>query len=106
MDLMNLNMNKLFVYGILLDQYPNVEARLHGYTLHHYGHATIRKDDDCYVDGQLIEVDDIELDNIDTIEGRGHYYERFMVEVETDNGFEDCWVYQQIRDMEHDGELN
>jgi len=97
-------MNKLFVYGILIDQYPNIEARLHGWEKHYRGHASIRRRDGSYVDGQLIEVDDEEFAIIDAIEGKGIYYDRFVVSIETDNGFVDCWVYQQIEDMKDEEE--
>ena len=69
-------MNKVFVYGILMNMFENKKAELQDYEKFWRGHATIRKRKGASVDGQLIEVDDQKLEDFDKIEGvaQGYYH--------------------------------
>jgi gamma-glutamylcyclotransferase (GGCT)/AIG2-like uncharacterized protein YtfP len=93
-------MNKIFVYGILVNRYESQPAILHGYTKIIRGFASIVKTNniDDFVGGELIEVDDLEFKRIDEIESFPTYYTRFKVNVEVGDGLERCWVYQQLED--------
>jgi hypothetical protein len=97
-------MEKLFVYGILVDQYEDaIPATLVGYYKHIRGYATIRESIDDVVDGQLVELDS--LDETDYIENYPEYYIRFRTDVELNDGtIERAWVYQQRLDMELDND--
>jgi gamma-glutamylcyclotransferase (GGCT)/AIG2-like uncharacterized protein YtfP len=96
-----MKMNKIFVYGILLNQYDTAQpAILHNYTKIMRGFASIVKTGniDDFVGGELIKVDDEEFKRIDEIESFPHYYTRFKVNVDVGDGVERCWVYQQVED--------
>jgi gamma-glutamylcyclotransferase (GGCT)/AIG2-like uncharacterized protein YtfP len=88
-------MNKLFVYGILLNMYEGARpAVLKGFRKEYFGNACIVDDLEGETQGQLIEVDDDAFRRIDRIEGFPTYYTRFKVKVECDEEIEECWVYQ------------
>ena len=88
-------MNKLFVYGILVDMFENRQpAVLEGFKRVLRGHYTIVEDNDSSVEGQLIEVDDDTFKRIDRIESYPSYYTRFKVNVKSKGEVEEAWVYQ------------
>lgn len=94
----------VFVYGILL-KYATRPAVLHGWRLAFSGNATVREDGpDSVVLGGIVHVDDSGLAKFDQIEGYrpgayGHYYDRRRVEVETERGTEEVWVYRMEDDF-------
>jgi len=88
-------MNKIFVYGILVDRYKSQRpATLHGFKKELRGFYTIVQDHNSKIDSYVIEVDDEEFKSIDMIEGYPSYYDRFQTEITTENGTEQVWVYQ------------
>lgn len=91
----------VFVYGILVDRYNGVPARLQGYERFVRCHASIRERLGGCVVGELISVSDDTLKILDRVEGVANgYYHRFLVSVDLDDGgrVEDVWVYQQVVD--------
>ena len=98
-------MVKVFVYGILVGRYNGVPAILEGYEKFFRGHATIRRNEEYFVRGELIDVSEETLAEFDRIEGVAvGYYHRFKTTVFTldEEPHKDVWVYQQCEDKEDD----
>lgn len=71
-------MNKLFVYGTLVGRYENAkEAKL---TNAEKRGLAVEPSSDGEVYGELIEVDDEELDRLDTYEGTPTNYKRYNIQ--------------------------
>jgi len=82
------NLNLIFVYGILKGRYANAQkAQVNGYRLCDMGHfpAAIPADKGTII-GELITVDNKTVEEFDMIEGHPDFYVRSDVEVETDEG--------------------
>jgi len=92
--------DKVFVYGILRTGDEDRGAILPGYKKFYRTHATITADEDSFVIGELIDVNDEMLHEFDMIEGVDQgYYHKFRVTVLKPDGTEDeSWVYQQVVD--------
>ena len=111
-------MNKVFVYGTLKSMYHNngllrtAKAMGEAMTKEEYATAsagipyvinplTLKPEDEYKtlpVKGEVYEVDDLTLEDLDGLEGHPHWYERHPIEVEMKQGFEsegfvEAWCY-------------
>ena len=69
-------------------------AVLPGYRFVFRGHADVELDADCYVDGVLWQISDLDLKSLDRLEGFPSYYLRQRAWVETADGDQViAWVY-------------
>ena len=97
-------MEKVFTYGILRTGEEDKQAILPGFRKFYRTHATITKDENSFVVGEIHEVDDKMLGQWDLIEGLDTgYYHRMSVTARWPNGEDvEVWVYQQTQDKEED----
>lgn len=116
MDSKENDMYKVFVYGTLMSGFEN-----HGYlyrsdclgkglTLNKY-HLTAsfipyvsetEHKNSNYIYGEVYEVDDQTLRELDLLEGHPRNYTRKEIDVRLDNGsVEKCWIYFNNRDVGH-----
>ena len=100
-------MTKVLVYGTLKRGYGNHRLletssylgafRAQGFELHSLGAfpaVSFTKDNSRFVEGELYEVDDDTLQNLDWLEGHPNFYERHITPVKDDRGHtEDAYIY-------------
>lgn len=106
------NQHLVFVYGSLKNGYGNYEYHLsesefvgEGFTLHAAydmeslgGFPGVRKNGDCFIQGELYNVNDETFKNLDRLEGNGSLYLREETEVVTQDGeVHKAWMYFFLR---------
>ena len=101
-----MNLSKVFVYGLLLNQFKNEPAILKDYDKFIRGFPTIRRKEGASVNGQFIKVNDKTLEMLDRIESKGTFYDRIKVDIwvgdkDSCHEVKNVWVYQQIEDIKN-----
>jgi gamma-glutamylcyclotransferase (GGCT)/AIG2-like uncharacterized protein YtfP len=100
-------MVKIFVYGILVGRYDSRQpASLRGFEkVREDSFDSIIPNENTWVGGELIDVEQWQFEDIDNIECYPDYYTRFKVDVEVEGGIERAWVYQQTRHFKPEVEI-
>lgn len=103
---------KVFVYGTLKKGYRNHyllknsqfigDSKVDNFTLHSFGGFPVAVPaSEQYITGEVYEVDDDTMTNLDWLEGYPSFYDRQIVETEHGN----AWMYfQETVDLPHHGE--
>ncbi len=102
-----MRLSKVFVYGLLMNQFENEPAILKDYDRFTRGFPTIKRKEGASVSGQLIKVNTQTLKMLDKIESKGRFYDRIKVDIWVGGKYacrevKNVWAYQQMEDIRND----
>ena len=95
-------MHKVFVYGTLKKGYPNhhhlqglkfEEAEAEGFNLHASAYLPYAVPGNGTIKGELYEITDAELDELDRLEGHPRFYMRIRTSVRASLERIEAWLY-------------